>query len=397
VCLLDMEFMHSGLPEMVLEARWEPPRNPEPDFTEPKDLTGALHEMLSMLNVCSKEYVIRQYDHEVQGGSVIKPLMGAENDGPTDAAVLRPVLDSMTGVVVSSGICPKFSDIDAYNMMACAIDEAIRNNIAVGGNLNHMAGLDNFCWCDPVQSETTPDGRYKLAQLVRANRALYDTTVAFGVPCISGKDSMKNDFKIGDVKISIPPTVLFSVLSVIGDARRTCTSDLKEAGDLVYVLGVTRDEVGGSEYLRARGFIGNSVPRVDADSAKKLYLSVSGAIGDGLVRSCHDISDGGLGAALAECAFGGGLGMDVDLTAVPYEGGGRMDYLLFSESASRFVATVAEDDAKAFEKALDGNAFAKVGRVRSDTVLRLTGTGGGAVAEADIRDLKESWKRTLAF
>jgi phosphoribosylformylglycinamidine synthase len=186
-----------------------------------------LQQVLSRYNICSKESVIRQYDHEVQGGSTIKPLVGACNDGPSDASVLRPILETWEGIVISSGICPRYSDIDAYHMMACAIDEAIRNNIAVGGNLKHMAGLDNFCWCDPVQSEKTPDGEFKLAQLVRANMALYDYTTAFGVPCISGKDSMKNDYLIGDTKISIPPTVLFSAVSVIEDVHKCVTMDAK--------------------------------------------------------------------------------------------------------------------------------------------------------------------------
>ena len=165
------------------------------------------------------------------------------------------------GWSISSGICPRYSDIDTYHMMACAIDEAIRNNIAVGGNLKHMAGLDNFCWCDPVQSEKTPDGEYKLAQLVRANMALYDYTTAFGVPCISGKDSMKNDYLIGTTKISIPPTVLFSAVSVITDVRKCVTMDAKRAGDRVYVLGETFNEMGASEYFALFGFLGNQVPR----------------------------------------------------------------------------------------------------------------------------------------
>ena len=148
---------------------------------------------------------------------------------PGDATVFRQLLDTWEGLVISSGICPRYSDLDTYHMMACAIDEAIRNNIAVGGNLKHLAGLDNFCWCDPVQSEKTPDGEYKLAQLVRANMALYDYTTAFGVPCISGKDSMKNDYLIGSTKISIPPTVLFSAVSVVKDVRRCITMDARKS------------------------------------------------------------------------------------------------------------------------------------------------------------------------
>ncbi|HUH66591.1 MAG TPA: AIR synthase-related protein, partial [Syntrophales bacterium] len=248
VAYLEMDFLHDGVPQMQLEAKWKPRNHPEPDFPEPSDMGRALKEVLGRLNICSKESVVRQYDHEVQGGSVIKPLSGTSNDGPSDAAVIRPILSSFEGVVVSNGICPRYGDIDTYHMAACAIDEAVRNAVAVGGGLDFLAGLDNFCWCDPVQSEKTPDGEYKLAQLVRANKALYDYTTAYGVPCISGKDSMKNDYHIGDVKISIPPTLLFSTMGRIEDVRKAVTLDAKHPGDLVYVLGETYDELGGSEW-----------------------------------------------------------------------------------------------------------------------------------------------------
>ena len=304
VAFLDMDFLHHGNPRMALRARWEKKTYPEPSFPDPEELTSYLQQVLSRYNVCSKESVVRQYDHEVQGGSTVKPMVGACDDGPGDASVLRPILETWEGIVISSGICPRYSDIDAYHMMACAIDEAIRNNIAVGGNLKHMAGLDNFCWCDPVQSEKTPDGEFKLAQLVRANMALYDYTTAFGVPCISGKDSMKNDYLIGDTKISIPPTVLFSAVSVIEDVRKCVTMDAKRSGDLVYVLGETFPETGASEYLALLGFIGNQVPKVNARRAKTLYEALGRAMAKGIVASCHDCSDGGLGAALAEtCLF----------------------------------------------------------------------------------------------
>ena len=216
------------------------------------------------------------------------------------------MLESYEGVVVANGICPRYSDIDAYHMAACAIDEAVRNAIAVGGTLERLAGLDNFCWCDPVQSEKTPDGHYKLAQLVRANLALYDYTRIYGVPCISGKDSMKNDYQIGDTKISIPPTLLFSVIGRIEDVRKAVTMDAKREGDLVYVLGETHRELGGSEWYAMHNAVGNDVPKVDAARAKALYTALSKAIREGLVASCHDCSDGGLGVALAETAFSGG-------------------------------------------------------------------------------------------
>ena len=253
-------------------------------------------------------------------------------------------------MVVSHGICPRYSDIDTYHMMACAIDEALRNYCAVGGNLSHAAGLDNFCWCDPVTSEKNPDGAFKLAQLVRANMALYDYTTCFGVPCISGKDSMKNDYRIGDKKISIPPTVLFSVMGKIDDVRKAVTMDVKQAGDRVYILGETFDELGGSEYYAMTGWIGNNVPRVNGPRAKSLYRALNRAMDLKLVASCHDCSDGGLGVALAESCFAGGLGVEVDLRKVPATGIGRNDTLFYSESASRFIVTVSPPIKKPLKK-----------------------------------------------
>jgi phosphoribosylformylglycinamidine synthase len=356
-----------------------------------------LKKVLSRYNVCSKESVVRQYDHEVQAGSAVKPMLGALNDGPGDASVLRPILDSWEGVAISSGICPRYSDIDTYHMMACAIDEGIRNNLAVGGNLKHMAGLDNFCWCDPIQSEKTPDGEYKLAQLVRANMALYEYTRAFGVPCISGKDSMKNDYLIGPTKISIPPTVLFSVVSVVPDVRKCVTMDAKRAGDLVYVLGETRAELGASEYYALHGFVGNQVPRVDAQKARKLYEALSAAMEKGLVASCHDCSDGGLGVALAEAAFAGALGMEIDLRRVPVSGLDRNDFILFSESQSRFVVTVHPEHQKSFEDCLQGNVFFPVGKVVAGKDLIIQGLQGTPLVRAAIDELREAWKKPLMW
>jgi phosphoribosylformylglycinamidine synthase len=397
VAFLDMDFLHNGYPRMELRARWQRKVYPESHFEDPEDLTLSLKQTLSRYNVCSKEPVIRQYDHEVQGGTVIKPLVGASNDGPSDATVLRPLLGSWEGVVISSGICPRYSDIDTYYMMACAIDEAIRNNLAVGGNLRHMAGLDNFCWCDPIQSEKTPDGEYKLAQLVRANMALYDYTRVFGVPCISGKDSMKNDYLIGATKISIPPTILFSAVSVIPDVRKCVTMDAKRAGDRVYVLGETFNEMGASEYFGLRGVLGSQVPKVNAGRAKVLYEALGRAMAKGLVASCHDCSDGGLGVALAETAFGGALGMEVDFRKVTASGVDRNDVLLFSESQSRFVVTVHPENRTSFEDCLKGVTFSEVGKVIEGSDFMIIGLKGKAVVRASIFDLKEAWKRPLQF
>jgi phosphoribosylformylglycinamidine synthase subunit PurSL len=397
VACLDMAFLHEGLPPMQLKATWRPPQHEEPSFAEPADLSASLVRLLARLNICSKEMVVRQYDHEVQGGSVVKPLTGLLNDGPSDAAVLRPVLSSMRGVVVSHGICPRYSDIDTYHMTACAIDEALRNHLCVGGSLDGIAGLDNFCWCDPIASDKNPDGAYKLAQLVRANRALYDYSIAYTIPCISGKDSMKNDYVIGDLRIAIPPTLLFSIIGSIDDVRKAVTMDVKQAGDLVYILGTTKNELGASEYFAMQGAIGNSVPHVDAVAALHLYRALSRAIGQGLVRSCHDCSDGGLGIALAESSFAGGLGMSIDLRAVPCQGIVRNDYLLFSESQSRFVVTIEPDQRSAFEDCMKNAPCSRIGAVCTDTGFRVTGLNGSTVISTDIVTLKRSWQHTLEW
>jgi phosphoribosylformylglycinamidine synthase len=303
----------------------------------------------------------------------------------------------MEGVVVAHGICPRYSDIDTYHMTACAMDEAIRNAVAVGADIDHLAGLDNFCWCDPVKSAKTPDGEYKLAQLVRANMAIYDYTTAYGVPCISGKDSMKNDYQIGKTKISIPPTLLFSVIGKIKDARKAVTMDAKRPRDLVYIIGETRDELGGSEWFASQKVIGNNVPQVFATKAIKIYRALHKAMQSGIIASCHDCSDGGLAVALAEVAFAGGLGMDIDLNFVPYRGKKRNDYILFSETASRFVVTVHPEDQRKFENIMAGNIISAIGFITSDGLFQVTGLGGKLIIKEKICKFKDAWQKPLNF
>ena len=338
---------------------------------------------------------MRRYDHEVQAGTVIKPLTGVVNDGPSDAAVFRPILDSFEGVVVAHGICPSYSDIDTYHMMACAIDEGLRNYVSVGGDIDHVAGLDNFCWCDPVESKRTPDGQYKAAQLVRANQALYDYCVAYGVPLISGKDSMKNDYQIGETKISIPPTVLFSVIGKIADARKAVSMDVKQAGDLVYLLGTTTDELGGSEYYAQHNELGCNVPRVNAEQALLRYRTLNRAQEKGLVASCHDLSDGGLGVALAESAFAGGYGIQAELSYLDAADTMREDRLLFSETQSRLLVTVNSSNKEAFEELFSGQSCRYIGRVIEKPVLVINGLHGQTLVDTPLENLKQAWQAPL--
>jgi phosphoribosylformylglycinamidine synthase len=277
-------------------------------------------------------------------------------------------------------------------MVACAIDEAIRNNIASGGSLSRMALLDNFCWSDPVESERNPEGAYKLAQLVRANRALYDYTTYFGTPCISGKDSMKNDYMHNDIKISVPQTVLVSAISTIEDVRKAVTMDAKESGDLVIIIGTTYPEMAGSEYFTMFDRAGNIPPRVRAARAKKTFLRLEKAMKYGLIQSCHDLSDGGIACGLAEMAFAGGMGLDADLAGMPQQGIYRDDFLLFSESQSRFVVTIKEQNTPSFEKMFKGIPYGIAGKVRSDERFVVKGLNGNTIIDTDIQTLKQAWQ-----
>lgn len=391
---LSMEFLHEGVPQMILDARWEPPQLAEPVIEMSRDLGETLLDLLGRLNICSKESIVRRYDHEVQGGSVVKPFTGAANDGPSDAAVVRPILDSFEGIVVSNGIVPRYSDIDSYAMATNAVDEAVRNYVAVGGNPDWAAALDNFCWCDPVQSDKTPDGSYKLAQLVRANRGLYDAVTTFGIPLISGKDSMKNDYIMGDIKISIPPTLLASIIGRMDDVRLAVTMDLKKAGNYLYVLGETADELGGSEYYAHLGHVGCQVPVVDFSKARERYSRYHKALLQGLIRSCHDCSDGGMAVALAEMAFAGEVGITVDLGEIPAVGNQREDVLLFSETASRLLVEVAPPDSSTFEEMMGETAWARIGQCIDDRRLVIR-NGEQEVLSLSLDEMKRVWQEPL--
>ncbi|NLH50097.1 MAG: phosphoribosylformylglycinamidine synthase [Myxococcales bacterium] len=397
VAALEMSFLHDGLPPMKLDAVWRSLRYPEPRPPLPREMGQVILRMLMRLNVCSKEYWVRQYDHEVQGGSVVKPLIGLQNDGPSDAAVIRPDLASLEGVVAAHGICPKFSDIDTYAMAACAVDEAVRNAVAVGADIDQLAGLDNFCWPDPVESDNTPDGKYKLAQLVRACKGVFDVATAYGIPLISGKDSMKNDYQIGKHKISVPPTLLFTVVGRINDVRKSVTMDAKNPGDLVYLLGYTRDEMGASEYFHELGLIGNKAPRLEPEYTIEMYRRLRDAMRANIVRSCHDLSDGGLAIALAETAFAGGYGISAYLSRVPYEGMERDDYVLFSESPGRLLVTVRPEHKTAFEERMIDSMYAEIGLVTKDPVLEIVGINGRVLCRIPVAELKRAWKSTLNF
>jgi len=388
---LDMEFLHSGLPQLERKAVWEATRFSEPDFPQPPDLREDLLQILGSWNVCSKEWVIRQYDHEVQGSSVLKPLVGANNDGPSDAAIIRPILDSDMGVIVANGINPKYGDIDTYWMAASAIDEALRQIIAVGGNLQKIALLDNFCWGNPDK----PD---RLGGLVRAAQACYDIAIAYETPFISGKDSLYNEYETENESICIPPTLLISAVSVMANVNRAVSMNCKEEGDLIYIVGETWNELGGSHYYGIHGYVGNNVPKVNPRKGKQLMNALSAAIEKGIVKACHDCSEGGIGVAAAEMAFAGGLGMRLYLKQIPMgEQANRDDILLFSESNTRFLVEVAPKYRAKFEKMLAGVATGAIGRVANNQGLEVYGLTGKRVLSATLTELKEAWQKPLRW
>jgi len=380
VCDIDMEFIFS-LCESRKTAIIETLKLKEPEFEEPNDLTETLLQLLGAPNIASKEAIIRTYDHEVKGNTLLKPLQG-DYAGPNDAAVLKPIDNSIKGLVISCGMNPNYGKIDPYWMAASAIDEAIRNNVAVGGR--RIALLDNFCWGNPEKPE-------RLGSLVRACEACYDFAVTFKAPFISGKDSLYNESPLGPVT----PTLLITGVGVIPNVEHTTSVDLKEAGNPVYIIGETFPELGGSEYYKLKGFLGASVPKVRGGKAKRTFKAVTKAIDSGMVKSCHDLSEGGLAVAAAEMAFASGLGLELDLKLVPGKDLTRSDFVLFSESNSRFLIEVSADDKEEFEKLMFGKGCVQIGIVTKEPKLRIKGLNGKVAVDAPLNRLRHSWKRTL--
>jgi phosphoribosylformylglycinamidine synthase len=347
-----------------------------------KDCTSILKSILASPSVASKEWIIRQYDHEVQGGTVLKPLVGANGDGPGDASVILPLLGSFRGLAVGCGINPWYGDLDPYSMAAAAIDESVRNVVAVGADPARIALLDNFCWGNVNDPET-------LGGLVRAAEACRDVAIAYGMPFISGKDSLNNEYRSPDRTIKIPGTLLVSALGQVPDVRRCVSMDLKSPGNVLYLVGETGDELGGSHYDRVTGQVGGEPPRVNLERAAKLFRALHAAIAQGLVRSCHDLSEGGLAVAVAEMAFAGNVGADI--TFEP-EAQARDEVAIFSESPTRWVVEVTPDKIAVLETTFAGLPLTKLGTTTAEPRLRIAGTNGEWIVWAPLKELKAAWQ-----
>jgi phosphoribosylformylglycinamidine synthase len=381
VAEVDVDFLFQP-PLAKRKAKWMAPTLKEPAFKEPNDLKAVILNLLSSSSIASRESIVRTYDHEVKGNTVIKPLQG-KWAGPNDAAVLKPLSDSWMGLVISCGMNPSFGKIDPYWMAASSIDEAIRNNTAVGGR--RIALLDNFTWGNPEKPN-------RLDSLVKACQACYDTAKGFGTPFISGKDSLYNESPAGPVT----PTLLITAIGIIPDVRKTVSLDLKNPGNLLYVLGQTLPKLGGSEYYKLHGCVGKTLPKMHVDSAKKRIDALIKAIDSGCVRACHDLSEGGLAVSAAEMALASDYGLDLWLKNVPKpQSMNRNDFILFSESNSRFLVEVLENKKNEFEGLMPDKAYAIVGHIKREPFLSIHGLDDKKLVDISLEELRKMWKSTM--
>ncbi|RJP82893.1 MAG: phosphoribosylformylglycinamidine synthase [Desulfobacteraceae bacterium] len=399
---IDLNLMSSGFPQWQFEAQWFSPKArglAEPVIGEPRDYNSLLADILERPNICSKEWITRQYDHEVQGSSVVKPLVGAERDMNSDASVIRPVLHSEKGLAFAQSLLPSYSAIDAYHMTGCTIDEAVRRLIAVGADPEQIGGVDNFCWPDiQYHPNKNPDGKFKAAQLVRSCKALKETCLAYGIPLLSGKDSMYVDGHLtgpyGETrKVSALPTMQFSATSIVTDIQNCVTMDVKIPGDLIYILGITKDELGASEYYEHFGYVGSHVPNIFPERFFPVYIALNRGITRNIIASAHGIYRGGLAVHLAMKAMGGNLGMEINLSKVLSEGVDRNDTLLFSESAGRLIVTIDPKNRQAFEKLFQDLPAAMIGTVTDTGKLVINGINSQKIISLSVQDLKAAWKR----
>lgn len=412
---LDLRFLHEGRPPVMREAVFTLPARPastaapkvhsgngsaRPPLSSPpgpaSSSLGALNstvlDLLALANIRSKEWIIRQYDHEVQGGTVVKPLVGVREEGPGDAAVVTPVLGSNRGIAIGCGINPSYGDHDPYWMAASVIDEALRNVVAVGADPVRVAILDNFCWGNTDR----PD---QLGSLVRAAEGCRDAAVAFSAPFISGKDSLKNEFRAGDLHLVIPPTLLISALGLVPDVSRCVTMDLKRPGRGLYLLGTTANELGGSALHRLRGITGGQVPQVDFTLAPRLLKVLHQAIRNGFIAACHDLSEGGLGVALAEMCLAGDLGAVINLSAVQTRSSEDLtpEALLFSESNSRFLLEVPLEWERGLAQLMEGLPLVLLGRTTEQPRLTIFASDpAGLVVDLPVAELRRAWRGAAA-
>ncbi|MDD5429827.1 MAG: phosphoribosylformylglycinamidine synthase subunit PurL, partial [Candidatus Omnitrophica bacterium] len=387
VCDLDMDFIFN-LPKLEKKAVWICKKQKDSKIKPKESYNEDLKNLLASPNIAPKDWILREYDHEVQAGSVTKSIYGINRIALSDSAVSRPDLNSQKCVVVGFGINPFYSDIDPYWMAALAIDEALRNVICAGAGLEKTFVLDNFSWASP-QDELVLGG------LVRASKACYDFSTYFGVPFISGKDSLYNEYDVSGKHIAIPGTLLISAMSVMDDYRKVTSNIFKCVDNLVYIIGSTKPQMAASEYFRQLKITSGILPEVDRNRAKDTFSNLSRVIAKGLVESCHDCSEGGLAVSIAEMCIGADLGVNIFLGEVPGPEG-MLDYeVLFSESASRFIVEVKKENQKEFEACLKGLEFGLIGCVCGEKKLVIYSQTNKQVIDTTIAELRGSWMKTF--
>ena len=406
---LSMDFLHDGLPTPTRRAVYAPPpkvaatdiQGPTPSIGSKADVTEILYRLLAHPNIASKHWIVRQYDHEVQGGSVVKPLVGPGQDGPGDAAVIRPKLASQRGVAIGCGLATGLGEKtqgghgDSYWMALAAIDEAVRNVVCVGADPSQIAILDNFCWpgCDdPAQ----------LASVVRAAQACYDGALAYRTPFVSGKDSLSNQFTTEDGQlITIPPTLLISALGIVPDVSRCVTMDAKAAGNALILVGRTGGELGGSHYQMVTSDMDCDprIPHVDLTTGPRAAQAVAALIAKGLVASAHDCSDGGLLVAAAEMAFSGRVGLDLDLADLPTDGPDTFDLIAacFAESPGRYLLEIELRNLPEVLGAFEGDrvVHSNIGTWAGHDRLTVRLPESGCIVDEPLDRLRKTWLKPL--
>ncbi|MEW6274283.1 MAG: phosphoribosylformylglycinamidine synthase subunit PurL [Bacillota bacterium] len=379
VCDLEMEFLHHGLPQRVLRASWKKPACAEPALPLPDDWANLYCRVMSHLNVCSKEPIVRMYDHGVQGTSGLPPYGGIAQDAPNDAVLLTPLYGRECAVVISHGLNPVLNQIDPYWGSLWAAAEAVANAVAVGANPKETVLIDNFIWPFPDEES--------LGALDRAVDACVDFARATGMPFISGKDSLSSTYRSKDIMLKIPPVLCVSAFGRLPDIKMTASADFKRAGSTLILVGKRNPaEMAGSVYYDLAGCLGNNLPQIDLQVLPRVLQAVHRAIAAGKILACHDISEGGLAACLAEMCFGGDLGAEIDLPAEA-----RPDFFLFNETAGCFLVELGEADPG---ELFAGIPYLRVGATRPEQQITVY-QDGKELFRMELKMLKEAWQKPM--
>jgi len=371
---MDLPFIYEG---PVYERPKSPRRIATVDEAPPeaKDYTKTLERILASPNVASKELVIRQYDHEVRGRTAVKPLQGRVGRyGPGDATVMKPLDESWRGLAVTTDVNPYVTELDPYWGTACAVEESLRNLASVGARLDSLTDSLNF---------GNPERPERMWEIEESARALGDAARGLSIPFASGNVSLYNESHLG----SVPPSPAILAVGIVKDVRHVATTDLKETGNTLFLVGETKAEMGGSEYYRVAGGSGGTVPRVAWPASKRAADAVVSAIEKGLVRACHDVSTGGLLACVSEMAMGGDLGGKIALPGTL-----RPDVELFSESNTRWV--IETDAPRKLEAHFKGKApVHRLGRVGGKAVVATAGRR--TLAKIPVAKAREIWSTAI--